>query len=248
MGKPFELTYEREIDASLEEVWDAISTGSGLDAWFMGRNEVERREGGAWRSVVEGDPMESTVTTWQPPSRLVTESSSAEDGSRHTFEYDLEPRGAGTAIRWRHTGFLGSEHWEAEYEGMSEGDPVYFDKLVEYLTYFRGRTAVPVDVFLPGPQDKEAAWAAYRTAFGLERDVTVGDRVTLHPDGFAPIEGVVDVRTQTFLGVRTDDAMYRFMHVDWNRIVGVGHHLFDPGVDPAEAAQRWRSWLSGVFA
>jgi uncharacterized protein YndB with AHSA1/START domain len=247
MGKAFDLTYEREIDASPEEVWEAISTGPGLDGWFMGRNEVEPREGGAWRSDVAGYPMDATVTTWQPPTKLATASPAAPDGSRHTFEYDLEPRGAGTTVRWHHSGFLGSEHWEAEYEGMSEGDPVYFDKLVEYLTYFRGRTAIPVDVFQPGPADKDAAWAAYRTALGLDHDVAVGDRVTIAPSGLGTFDGTVDVRTPSFLGVRTDDAMYRFMHIDWNQTVGLGHHIFDPGLDPTEAAERWRSWLAEVF-
>ena len=49
-----------------------------------------------------------------------------------------------TVVRWVHSGFLG-ENWEKEYEGLSEGDPMYFDKLRVYLTYFRGRTATPVN-------------------------------------------------------------------------------------------------------
>ena len=248
MGKDFDLTYEREIDATPDEVWDAFSSGPGLDAWFMGNNEVERRQGGHWSSEVDSFHMESTVTTWQPPTRLVTESPAAEDGSRHTFEYELEPRGAGTAIRWHHSGFLGSEHWEAEYEGMSEGDPVYFDKLVEYLTYFRGRSAIPVDVFLPGPEDKVAAFAAIRAALGIDHDVVLGEQVSITPEGFDPAEGVVDVRTATFLGIRTDDAMLRFMHVAWNSTVAIGHHLFDPGLDPEHATAAWRSWLEAAIA
>jgi hypothetical protein len=32
-------------------VWEAIATGPGLDSWFMGRNEVEPREGGTVRIV-----------------------------------------------------------------------------------------------------------------------------------------------------------------------------------------------------
>jgi len=248
MGKAFDLTYEREIDATPDEVWDAISSGPGLDSWFMGDNEVERRQGGHWSSVVDAFHMESTVTTWQPPTRLVTESPTEADGSRHTFEYELEPRGAGTTIRWHHSGFLGSEHWEAEYEGMSEGDPIYFDKLVEYLTYFRGRTAVPVDVFLPGPADKAAAFAAILKALGIDHEVALGEPVSITPSGLPPADGVVDVRTETFLGIRTDDAMLRFMHVDWNSMVAIGHHLFDPGTDPEQATTAWRTWLSEVFA
>lgn len=248
MGQPFDLTYEREIDATPDEVWAAISTGAGLDAWFMGRNDVEPREGGIFRSEVAGYPMEATVAVWQPPERLVTTMPPAPDGSTHTFDYQLESRGKGTAIRWHHSGFLGSEHWEAEYEGMSEGDPIYFAKLAEYLTFFKGRTATPVNVFEATPVDKAAAWARYREAFGLEHDVAEGDAVVLSPEGLPRIEGVVDARTSSFLGVRSDDAMYRFMHVDWNATVGLGHHLFADGLDPGEKENAWRSWLQGIFA
>jgi uncharacterized protein YndB with AHSA1/START domain len=247
MGKAFELTYEQEVEATPDEVWQAISTGDGLDAWFMGRNTVEPREGGTATFEVAGGTEESTVTVWQPPARLVTVGNEAPDGSQHTFDYQIEPRGSRTAIRWLHKGFLGSEHWEAEYEGMSEGDPVYFAKLAEYLTYFKGRIATPVNVFHPGPADKAEAWATYQRAFGLAGDVAADDRVTLTPEGLPRIEGVVDVRTETFLGVRTDDAMYRFMHVDWAQIVGLGHHLFAEGLDQAEIEGRWAAWLTRTF-
>ena len=49
MAHPFELKYEIEVDASPKEVWEAIATGPGVDSWFMGRNEIEPREGGTTR-------------------------------------------------------------------------------------------------------------------------------------------------------------------------------------------------------
>ena len=248
MPHPFELTYENEIEATPEEVWQAISTGPGLDAWFMGRNEVEPREGGFARTELPGSPMESTVTVWQPPTRLVTTTPEAPDGSLHTFDYRVEPRGARTAIRWIHTGFLGDDNWELEYEGMSEGDPMYFDKLAEYLTYFRGRFATPVNVFQPGPTDKEQAWATYERTLGLTGPASVDDDVAMTPEGLPPIAGVIDVRSPSFLGVRSEDAMYRFMHIDWNGTVGLGHHLFEEGLDQEETEGTWAAWLNRTFA
>ena len=49
MAHPFELSYEIEVDASPKQVWEAIATGPGVDSWFMGRNEIEPREGGTTR-------------------------------------------------------------------------------------------------------------------------------------------------------------------------------------------------------
>ena len=54
MAHPFEFTHEIKVDASPEEVWEAIATGPGVDAWFMGRNEIEPREGGKTRMVMTG--------------------------------------------------------------------------------------------------------------------------------------------------------------------------------------------------
>jgi uncharacterized protein YndB with AHSA1/START domain len=49
MPRGFELRKEITLDATPEQVWEAIATGPGIDAWFMGRNQVEPREGGTPR-------------------------------------------------------------------------------------------------------------------------------------------------------------------------------------------------------
>jgi uncharacterized protein YndB with AHSA1/START domain len=46
MGHPFELEQQAVVDATPEQVWEAIATGPGLESWFLGRNEIEPYEGG----------------------------------------------------------------------------------------------------------------------------------------------------------------------------------------------------------
>jgi hypothetical protein len=73
--------------------------------------------------------------------------------------------------------------------------------------------------------------------------------VTLQIPSLAPITGVVDYRRGAFLGIRTDDALYRsFGRNAFGMPVGTGHHLFAEGADPETEQQVWSSWLSGVFA
>jgi len=67
--------------------------------------------------------------------------------------------------------------------------------------------------------------ATFRQALGLSGDVTVDERVRLTPEGFEPIEGVVDHVSPSFLGVRSDDALYRFIS-SFQGASMVGHHLF----------------------
>ncbi|HET9722312.1 MAG TPA: SRPBCC domain-containing protein, partial [Actinomycetota bacterium] len=40
MAHRFEIDKTIEVGATPEQVWQAITTGPGLDSWFMGRNEV----------------------------------------------------------------------------------------------------------------------------------------------------------------------------------------------------------------
>jgi uncharacterized protein YndB with AHSA1/START domain len=249
MAHPFELKYEIEVDASPKEVWEAIATGPGVDSWFMGRNEIEPREGGTTRmDFGGGSTEESTVTAWEPPTRFASRTPQGEDGALHMFEYLVEGRDQGsTVVRWVHSGFLG-QNWEKEYEGMSEGDPMYFDKLRVYLTYFRGRTATPVHVY-GGPvvPDRDEAWERFHRALGLPGPVALGDSVHLAPEGLPELRGVVDWLSRDFLGVRTDDGIYRFMHISvFGGPTGVGHHIFVDGLDQRETEEAWEDWLTKV--
>jgi uncharacterized protein YndB with AHSA1/START domain len=248
MAHPFELTHEIEVDASPEDVWEAIATGPGIDAWFMGRNEVEPGLGGTTRMSTPMGTEDSTITAWEPPTRLASRTQEGEDGAVHAFEYIVEGREKGsTVVRWVHSGFLG-ENWEKEYEGLSEGDPMYFDKLRVYLTHFRGRTATPVNVFGPVVPDRDEAWTTYHRALGLQGPPALGDRVRLTPEGLPQLDGEVDWLSRDFLGVRTADGIYRFMHISvFGGPTGVGHHLFVDGLDQGETEGAWRDWLTKVF-
>ena len=41
MPHPFRIETSVEIEATPEEVWEAITTGPGVDSWLMGRTEVD---------------------------------------------------------------------------------------------------------------------------------------------------------------------------------------------------------------
>jgi uncharacterized protein YndB with AHSA1/START domain len=247
MAHRFELPQEAGVAASPERVWEAIATGRGWDSWFMGRNDIEPRRGGTARFSIGDWTQTSTIKTWDPPRRFETLSSPAADGSLHRFDYRLEPvEGDSTRIRYVHSGMLGDD-WEAEYEGMSEGDPMYFRKLLAYIAHFSGRFATPVDA--SGPRvdgDKERIMATFRQGLGFGGTVAEGDVVRLSPQGVGPIDGVVDEVSPSFLGIRTDDALYRFIR-GFEGTVMVGHHLFADGVDQRRAEDEWRAWLVRVF-
>jgi uncharacterized protein YndB with AHSA1/START domain len=245
MSHEFELIHDIDLGATPDQVWEAIATGPGIDSWFMGRNEVEPRLGGTARMSMPGFAGESTVTAWEPNRHFAHRSSPAEDGSFMAFEYLIEGRdGATTALRLVHSGVLSGD-WEAEYDALKKGNPLYLRTLAQYLTHFAGRTAVPVAAFGPQQPDQDAVWCAITAALGLNKDVNEGDDVRFTFGG-QPVEGVVDtVLHPSFLGVRTGDALLRF--VGRGGVVLTGHHLFTE-IDQNAAERAWGEWLTAALA
>ena len=249
MGHEFELRKEITLDATPEQVWEAIATGPGADAWFMGRNEVEPWEGGTARMTLAGSTEEATVTAWDPPRRFAYRSEPGEDGTFMAFEYLIEGReGGSTVLRLVQHGVLGGD-WESEYGELQAGWDMYLHTLAQYLTHFPGRTAAPVTAMRPGAGGPEQVWAVLTRQLGRAGAITVGDRVRLTVPGLPPAEGVVDYADlPTFLGVRTGDGLYRFIYSGPRRgsVVVLGHHVFAADLDPGALEQAWQAWLAGL--
>ena len=248
MAHEFQINKEITVDASPEQVWDAIATGPGIDSWFMGRNEVEPRLGGTVSQELFGETGESTITAWEPLKHLAYRSPEAEDGTFMAFELLIEGRqGSSTVVRFVHSGALGDD-WEAEYDALQEGDGMYLLKLAQYVEHFQGRTSRH-NVFAVGPQsaDYPGVWAAFAGALGVSGSVSEGDSVRVAVDGLPPADGVVGfVLEPKFLGVRTDDSLYMFIHGFQDGVV-VEQHIFGD-IDGAAADQAWQSWLEATIA
>jgi uncharacterized protein YndB with AHSA1/START domain len=252
MTHEFEIREQIEIEATPEQIWQAIATGPGVDSWFMGRSTIEPGLGG--RNTMDAGvfTLESTITVWEPSRRLAfKEEAPAPDGAIHAFEYLIEGRdGGSTVLRFVHSGFLGDD-WESEYDALRKGDLIYIQKLAQYLKYFPGRIAAPIGVFGGVEPDKEKAWQTIHAGLGLAGPVAVGEKVHLTPAGLEPLDGVVDFLNEDFLNVRTDDGIYVFIHGFQGGVV-IGHHIYgqpgEPAPDIKDAEEAWQSWLATLFA
>jgi uncharacterized protein YndB with AHSA1/START domain len=243
----FEITGEITVDASPEQVWEAIATGPGIDSWLMGRNQVEPREGGTVRMTLGDYSDEGTVTAWEPPRRFAYRGGEDEGGAFMAFEFLIEGRqGGSTVVRLVQSGVLGGDDWEAEYDALRKGWPMYLRTLAQYLTWFPDRTATPISAQGPQQADQDQVWEALKRGLGLTGTVSEGDTVRFTLDESTPVQGVVDsVLYPSFLGVRTSDGLYRF--VGRGGVVGVGHHIFTD-VDQQETERAWQAWLTRLFA
>jgi uncharacterized protein YndB with AHSA1/START domain len=242
----FQLNKEISIESSPEAVWNAISTGPGIDSWFMGRSKVEPGAGGTVTTELGGFAIESTVTAYEPPAHFGYKSNPAPDGSFMAFEYLIEGRAGGsTTLRLVQSGMMG-DNWEAEYEALNTGWDLYLHTLSEYLAYFPGRSSVAVGGQAGPKGSEQEAWDVLVRSLGLPESPAEGDKVQFTVDGVAPVEGVIDiVNAPFFVGVRTDDALYRFSGRGGG--MGIGHHLFAE-VSQQEAEQVWQAWLTRAYA
>ena len=133
---------------------------------------------------------------------------------------------------------------------MTRGGALFFRTLVEYLNHFAGRTATPVSALSDPIADWDGVWVRIGAALGLPRRPEIGDTVHFTIDG-QPIDGTVFFTNEQTVGIRSDDAIYRF--VEGFQPGGGGpmwamHNLFVGGVDARKSGETWKSWLAEVVA
>ena len=223
------IEIEIPLDATPEQVWDAIATESGLTAWFAPMDPSPDENGVS---------PEGPVTRWEPGRGLAVR---AESGS---FEYLIEARDGGSAVlRFTQTGFTGDD-WEAEYEATARGWGLYFHTLALYLSAFAGKPAIYILAEGPESANTAESWRRLLSTVGTS---TVGDKVELGVPGLEPVVGVLDYYGPSHVGIRTDEALLRFHGRDLlGMSVALGHHYY--GDQDAERLRNaWQSWLTNLY-
>ena len=234
MGRPFEIRKEIPLDATPEQVWEAIATGPGLTAWFM---------------PMEMDPDSSAVTSWEPGRRLGIRLPSGPDGSFQAFDYRIEANGPGRAVlRFSHSGFT-SDEWGDDYEATtSPGWDMYIHTLAQYFAHFADRPALYLEAEAPPASAEPGAWSRLVAALGLTAPVKESAGVRFDLPGVGPVEGVVDYATENFIGLRAPLALIRFHgRAHLGLPVAVSQYTYIATFDVASARRGWETWLAGVF-
>jgi uncharacterized protein YndB with AHSA1/START domain len=239
-----------DLDASPEQVWEAIATGSGIATWFV-PHAVEPREGGAVEQDYGGGfTTQGRVTAWEPGRRFAYGAfAQPEDGRpNYAYEFLVEGRdGGGTVLRFVQSGFLDGADWDDEYGSFDAGWSLFLHNLRSYLRYFAGlpvRNAVAMS-YTPG--SARDIWPVLHRALGIAGQPAVGRTITLAPDGPAPITGVVDVADEEFLGVRSEHGLHR-IGVEGEKGCGVSayHYVYGRPVDADALTSDWQHWLEKI--
>ena len=235
MAPEFEVTREIVLPATPERVWEAVATTAGNAAWLF-PNEV--------------DPGAAAV--YDRPHHFA---SRVEQGEWfNAIEFVIEGREGGTSLlRYMHSGIF-VDDWDKQFDAVQQHTDFYLHTLGEYLEHFPGRAAtyvgdVPGGIQGPDSSATPDGFARLQEALGIPAQASEGDRVRLTAPGVEPVDGVVDYRSPNFIGIRTDDALYRFFGRNaFGSPVGMSIHMFANGADPEQTKRRWQEWLNGALA
>ncbi|MEZ5085611.1 MAG: SRPBCC domain-containing protein [Tessaracoccus sp.] len=238
MSSNFEIRKEITLEATPEQVWQAIATPEGQAAWSPDPYAMEQ---------------EGMLLEQEPLHRLAVRTPAEANGAFHAFEYLIESQdGAITTLRFVHSGFLGDD-WNDEFnfeEMTSYGWDMYLHTLEQYLTYFAGRPSALVTTQAPMSSAAPGSWSVLEKALGLDGPVHLGETVRLAPDGLPAIEGVVDyvIPTDDFIAIRAADGLYRFHNLaPMNMPIAIGHYIYDD-INRDRVQAEWHAWLERVFA
>lgn len=237
MSHEFELRREVVLPATPEQVFAAVTTGT---AGWLFPLRMEPGAGGA-------APPDPGVADWDPPHRFAVRQE-GEAGWFNALEFVIEARAGGTAVlRYVHSGIF-ADDWETQYDATGKHTDFYLHSLGEYLRYFPGRTATYVAAQGPAVSAAEESLTAVKDALGLPGAAGAGTPVRFEVPGLAPQEAVVDYINPYFLGLRADEALYRFYGRNaFGGTVDLAHHLFAPDADGETARRAWGAWLNGAF-
>lgn len=232
MAKEFEVRREVVLPAGPQDVFAAVTEATA--AWMF----------------PTGDVPADAVTVSDPPGRFAVRVE-GEDGWFNALEYDIRPREAdGSVLRYTHNGtFPDDDGWDDRYDSCSRHTDFYLHALGQYLRHFNGRPATFVGVQAPPASVSPDAFEVVLDELHLDKEVRVGDRLSVELDEIGVLEAEVDYRSPQFLGLRSREGLIRFFGRNtFGGPVGVTLHLFADDADRAGTERAWQRWLDGLYA
>lgn len=227
-GRTAELEFE--INAPVEQVWEAISEAKHLMNWFPLEARVNPGEGGtmfmAWGEAFQG---ECEIEVWEPNKRLRTtfmdNPSGGGEPMRTFVDYYLEGKGGVTKLRLVHSGFGKGAAWDALYDGVSRGWNAELRSLRHYLeNHFGERRHVAWSV-KPFAQSESELWPRLMGPEGLGvgsyETLKAGDRFRADGPAMGAISGtVLHVQPNGVFVATVDELDNAWMRVELERCSG----------------------------
>ena len=212
---------EIAIDASPEQVWEALTSPTGLTNWFPLEARVEPGEGGlihlAWGAEIAGD---CGIEIWEPSRhlRMTWGEGFHEDALISAVDFNIEAQGGSTVLKLVHSGFGSGAAWDKEYDGTHRGWNHELRSLRCYLQRHRGKRRRMLWARAPIGMPVAAAWERLMSPEGLLAEGSLeglknGDSFAICTAAGDELRGTVELNLPPtdFLGIAENmgDALFR---------------------------------------
>jgi uncharacterized protein YndB with AHSA1/START domain len=247
---------EFEVEATPEQVWQAIATGEGVSSWLMPAT-LETRDGkpsALKMSFGPGMEASSRVTTYDAPRLFALEADSMMPGSPPiAAEWRIEAQKGGTCkVRLVQSLFASTDEWDGQLEVLEGGWSGFLATLKLYLKHFPGMPSTLNKFMVPTSGTEAEVWAKLTSTLGLDK---TGQRWSSN-HGAPALTGVLE-----YLCEEPFDALVRlespgpgiaaFGTVNMGGPTMVGMNLYTYGDQPAstgeQAIAKWQAWMQEHF-
>ncbi|MBX3396488.1 MAG: SRPBCC domain-containing protein [Phycisphaerae bacterium] len=165
--------FEVIVPSSVDEVWEILSTGKGLERIGGRSAKVELKPGGKWE-FWQGSP--TRVQVYLPKELLACTGSAPSQFPEvqkggHWGVYFLEPIDGGrTRLRLSVVGWKEGEEWDRAFDYFLKNNAVFMEWIHDALAYpvRVDRRARTMDLSCVVAAPREAVWRAFTTKEGIE--------------------------------------------------------------------------------
>ena len=155
---------EIEIDATPEQVWEAVSTAAGIASWFAPIARVEPGKGGSvtfgWSPDMEAT---SRIEVWEPNKHIRIVGDRPEGAPPSVVDYYIEGRGGKTVLRLVHSGFGDTANFDGEFESTGGAWPTFL-KMMKHSVEQGVARCRNVTLFRMLPVSRAEAWGKLTAA------------------------------------------------------------------------------------
>lgn len=198
------ITKEILIDAPAEAVWQALTTGEGLQRWFPLEARVEAREGApifiSWGAHCEGTGRVDKVVPgkllrWLEPCPPAPGEEFDPNNLGVAVEWTLETRAGKTLVRMVQSGIAASDWANEYYDSLDYGWGFMLTNLRVYLERHRNRPRLVAWPRKSVPLSRAAAWEQLLNRFDGLRAIAAlkpGEKLALNLAVPEKLEGAVE--------------------------------------------------------
>src|SRR5262249_15960737 len=133
------LDFEVEVPATVQQVWEAISTAEGLVTWLAPDAVVQLKEGGDWIARFPGSSGGGgTILSFVPLQKLELAAMAPEafpavrkERTRAVFEIKANGDGHTAVVHLVQTGWKNGDEWDKAFEYLAKGNAQLLNALYD---------------------------------------------------------------------------------------------------------------------